>query len=354
MQNQIDVLVAGGGPVGLAAAIEARLTGLSVVVCEPRTTPVDKACGEGLMPGAVRALERLGVVPHGRPFAGIRYACGDTVVDHRFRVGPGLGVRRTVLHWALAERAAGLGVQTASVRVADVQQDGAGVTAGGVRARWLLACDGLHSSVRRDLELERPAAIGRRSRTGAGHGPGARFGVRRHFAVRPWSEFVEVHWTPCAELYVTPVDENLVGVAVLGGKGLDYETVLDEAPALRARLGAAPAVSALRGAGPLRQVARRRVAGRVLLVGDAAGYLDALTGEGVRLGLAQAGAAVAAIRDGRPDRYEQEWRRITRDYRVLTGALLGAASRPALRRRIVPLASRLPGLYGAVVDRLAA
>lgn len=342
MPPDVDVIVAGGGPVGLAAAIEARLAGLTVAICEPRRAPVDKACGEGLMPGAVRALERLDVYPAGVPFDGIRYVAGDVAVDHRFRAGPGRGVRRTELHEALTARLAGLGVSADPVRVDAVPQDATGVTAGGRRARWLLACDGLHSAVRRDAGLSRPLS-----------GP-PRFGLRRHFRMPPWSEFVEVHWTPAAEVYVTPVAADLVGVAVLGGRGLDYEAVLAQAPGVRERLDGVPVESALRGAGPLRQSARRRVAGRVLLVGDAGGYVDALTGEGIRLGLAQARAAVAAIVSGRPDRYERDWRRITRDYRVLTGALLGAAARPALRPRIVPLAGRLPWLYGAIVDRLAA
>lgn len=349
------MLVAGGGPVGLAAAIEARLAGLSVMVVEPRPAPIDKACGEGLMPGAVHALARLGVEPPGRAFAGITYSDGRRSVSHRFALGPGLGVRRTVLHDALTKRAADLGVVVMAARVAQVESSRYGVTvrttpaANGMSSQataplhgsWLLACDGLHSDVRRLLGLAQPVAAARR------------FGMRRHFRVEPWSEFVEVHWTPHAEIYVTPVADDEIGVAVLGARGLDYGSVIDEAPAVQRRIASAEPVSPLRGAGPLLQRTSRRTAGRVLLAGDASGYVDALTGEGIRLGLAQAGAAVEAIVTGRADRYERAWRRLTRDYRVLTSALVGAAERPALRRRIVPLASRLPRLYGAIVDRLA-
>lgn len=344
----IDVAVAGGGPVGLAAAIEARLAGLSVVVCEPRAAPVDKACGEGLMPGAVRALERLGVRPEGAPFVGIRYVAGSRAAEHRFSAGPGLGVRRTALHEALALRAGELGACVLPVRVARVDQGSGGVTvADGVSARWLLACDGLHSTVRRELGLDRESSGGGRL-----YPPGRRFGLRRHYEIAPWSEFVEVHWTRSAEVYVTPVGERLVGMAVLGGPGRDYDAVLREV-GLADRLAGVEPGSTLRGAGPLRQRTVRRTAGRVLLVGDAAGYVDALTGEGLRIGLAQARAAVAAVAAGRPEQYEGSWRRITWDYRALTTALVAAGSRPRVRRRIVPLAERLPGLYGAIVDRLA-
>lgn len=349
-----DVLVAGGGPVGLAAAIEARLAGLSVMVVEPRPAPIDKACGEGLMPGAVHALARLGVEPAGRAFAGITYSDGRRSVSHRFALGPGLGVRRTVLHDALAKRAADLGVVVTAARVGEVETDGDGVTVrttpsngsssqaiAALRGRWLIACDGLHSDVRRLLGLARPVTAARR------------YGTRRHFRVEPWSEFVEVHWTPHAEIYVTPVADDEIGVAVLGARGLDYESVIHEAPAVRRRIASAERASALRGAGPLLQRTSRRATGRVLLAGDASGYVDALTGEGIRLGLAQAQAAVEALVAERPDHYERIWRRLTRDYRLLTSALVGAAHRPALRRRIVPLACRLPRFYGAIVDRLA-
>jgi len=338
-----DLLVVGGGPVGLSAAIEARLAGLSVVLCEPRAGPVDKACGEGLMPGAVRLLSRLGVDPPGRDFTGIRYVDGGRTVEHRFRSGPGRGVRRTVLHEALAARAAQMGVQTVHARVGHVRQDLEGVsTADGLRARWLFACDGLHSSIRRQLGLQRSS-----------HRP-ARYGLRRHFRVAPWSDSVEVHWTPEAEVYVTPVGDDLVGVAVLGRRDVDYERVLDLASGVRERLEGAEAASDLRGAGPMWQSTARRTAGRILLVGDAGGYVDALTGEGIRLGLAQVRAAVAAVAAGRPGDYERAWRRQSRDYRLLTAALVTAAGRRRVRRRIVPLAERLPRVYGAIVERLAA
>ena len=109
----------------------------------------------------------------------------------------------------------------------------------------------------------------------------------------------------------------------------------------------------MRGAGPLRQRSRRRVAGRVLLVGDAAGYVDALTGEGIALGLAQARAAVDAVAAGRPDRYERAWRRLGWRHDLLTKGLLAAARHPALRGRVVPAAAALPWVFGAAVNQLA-
>jgi flavin-dependent dehydrogenase len=334
-----DVLVVGGGPVGLAAAVEATLAGLRAVVVEPRDGPVDKACGEGLMPGAVAALARLGVHPHGHPLTGIRYLDARRRVTHPFRDRPGLGVRRTTLHAALAARADELGVERVTAKVTDLAQDADSVTAAGLRARWLFGCDGLHSTVRRLAGLETAA-----------RGP-RRYGVRRHFRVAPWADVVEVHWGPTAEAYVTPVDAGLVGVALLGPPRTDFTATLATFPELAGHLAGAEPDAPVRGAGPLRQRTSARTRGRVRLVGDASGYVDALTGEGLRVGLAQAAAAVATL-DAPPERYERAWAASTRDYRHLTSGLVAAATSP-LRGGIVPLAAHAPALFGAIVERLA-
>jgi flavin-dependent dehydrogenase len=103
----------------------------------------------------------------------------------------------------------------------------------------------------------------------------------------------------------------------------------------------------------LRQVVSRRVAGRVLLVGDAAGYEDALTGEGISLALKQSAAAVDAIVNETPASYEQAWHRITRDYRLLTRALVLASSPRAVRCAVVPTCTLLPAVFGRGINILA-
>ena len=135
--GMIDVLVVGGGPVGLATAIRCALAGLSVTVAEPRGAPIDKACGEGVMPAAVRRLAALGVRPDGHPLRGIRYVDERHQADARFTRGDGLGVRRTVLHAALAERAAALGIPVLPARVTAFEQHASHVTAAESRpATW--------------------------------------------------------------------------------------------------------------------------------------------------------------------------------------------------------------------------
>ena len=90
----------------------------------------------------------------------------------------------------------------------------------------------------------------------------------------------------------------------------------------------------------------------MLLVGDAAGYVDALTGEGVALALA--GRRTGALRAHRPPAgYEQAWRRVSRRHRLLTGTLLWARHRPRLASGIVPAAASLPGVFKALINQLA-
>jgi flavin-dependent dehydrogenase len=336
----IDLLVAGGGPVGLATALYARRAGLDVVVAEPRAGAIDKACGEGLMPAAVHALSELGVNVDGRPFRGIRYLAGGQRAQALFKDGPGLGVRRTALHAALRTAVVEQGIEVVERPVARVEQDDYCVFAAGVEARYLAVADGLHSPVRRLLGLDRPS-------------PGrARYGIRRHYHVRPWTDLVEVYWSLHGEAYVTPVSEALVGVAILTSRRAPFEEQLSGFPALLEHLPTG-GVTKARGAGPLRQSPRGRVQGRALLVGDAAGYVDALTGEGMAAGLASAAALVASVLADDPASYERRWRRATRRYRLLTHSLLWARDRRVLRPAIVPAATALPRVFGAAVNLLA-
>jgi flavin-dependent dehydrogenase len=331
-----DLLIVGGGPGGLATALQARRHGLSVVVAEPREDPIDKACGEGLMPGGLAELMSLGVDPAGMPFRGIAYVSAQRRAEALFRNGPGRGVRRTTLHAALEARAKEQDTEWIRTKVTSVQQDAHGVTAAGVRAKWLVGADGLHSTVRRSVGIKATAGTPRR------------YGVRWHFTVPAWSEFVEVYWSRLGEAYVTPVEPDLVGVAILSRGQPDLAWF----PRLARHLAGADRGQA-RGCGPLRQVVSRRVAGRVLLVGDAAGYEDALTGEGVSLAVKQAASAVDAIVNETPASYEAAWHRVTRNYRLLTRAVVLASTPRLTRPAVVPAFERLPGVFRFGINILA-
>jgi flavin-dependent dehydrogenase len=344
-----DLAIVGGGPAGLATAIWAAQRGLSSVVLEQRLLPLDKACGEGLMPPGVAALAAMGVeVPAwGRtPFVGIRYIDGAVIAEGRFQGGPGWGVRRTALVQGMVGRARALGVDMRYGCPASAWRRSAGgrveveTPRGSVQARVLVGADGLVSRVRRE------AGLGRQRRDQG------RFGVRRHYRLAPWSSFVEVYWGDGAEAYITPVGASLVGIAFLwDGTGETFDDLLARFPALRDRLGDAPTESETRGGGPFRQRVRRRHTEDVALVGDAAGYLDALTGEGLTLAFHCAGALVEVLAHGKSLRaYESDYRRLSRTYYWVTGLLLAVRKRPWLRRRMMNALARQPGLF----DRLLA
>jgi len=359
--GSFDVAVAGGGPAGLATAIFAAEASLSTVLFERRTGPPDKACGEGLMPAGVRALEALGARERigsadCAKFVGIRYVHEDGSCAEGRLPSPGLGVRRTALTSALAQRAVESGVEirwecpvegfTTTVRSVAVATGGGEVT-----AQVLVAADGLHSPLRRFAGLDLPSRSPQR------------LGLRQHFRLAPWSKFVEVHLGEGMEAFVTPAGDERVGVAFLWEKEAvpgpaSFESFLLRFPALAARLVHAPADSKPRGAGPLAQRARSRIADRFVMVGDAAGYLDAITGEGISLAFAGAQALGAilptALARGATREallpYDRAVGREFRRYALACRAVLALARRPRARRPILGFLGSHPRLF----DRLIA
>jgi flavin-dependent dehydrogenase len=332
-----DVLIVGGGPAGLATAIFAASEGFEVALLERRRFPVDKPCGEGLMPRGVALLEAMGArIEKSYPFEGIRYIDESNVAEARFPEGHGLGIRRTELSRALLARARELGVSIREeTRVEAVIQwrDGATVSfaEGSLDAKWVVVADGLGSLV---PGAARGGRVSRMSRVGRVRMP--RYGFRRHYRLRPWSTFVEVHWGNGAEAYVTPVGEEEVGVAVLWHeRAPSWDAMLSRFPHLEERLSGAEALSSIRGAGPFRRRPRRVTAGRLALVGDASGYVDAITGEGIAIGFECARALARSLKEGGLASYESAHRSAMRRYRGTTELVLALAAFSWLRRRVV-------------------
>ena len=187
---------------------------------ERRRGPVDKACGEGLMPHALRQLRGLGADPPGMPFHGITYLDGRRRVTGRFRAGPGRGVRRTVCTPALLDAATAAGVQHRARRGRPVD------------ARTRRRCAAATSA---PATWPPPTGCTRRSAPRSGwparrraRGGGASAVI---ISMTPWSDCVEVHWSGGAEAYVTPVADDCVGVAILTSHRARFDEHLEAFPA---------------------------------------------------------------------------------------------------------------------------
>jgi len=313
-----EVMIVGGGPAGLAAAIALRQRGIDCTVVEARPAGIDKACGEGLMPDSRETLDQLGIsltAADGHPFHGIRFANSAHRVDACFPCGTGIGVRRPHLHALLTARAEQTGVRilwNSRVQLPQVEPAPVGalrtalpvyrtalVNGQPLRFRWLIGADGQASTVRRWAGLDRA-----RTRS-------VRFGFRTHYRVAPWSKFVEVHWARGGQLYITPVGPDCVCVVyITRNPRCDRANVLADFPEVAARLAGAETVSTQRGAVTASCKLRNVATDFVALIGDASGSADAITGEGLAISFRQALALADSIHSGSLQPYRRAHRQI--------------------------------------------
>jgi menaquinone-9 beta-reductase len=339
--NTSDIFIVGGGPAGLAAAIAARQRGLEVSVADGARPPIDKPCGEGLMPDACAALAKLGIAirsEESHAFRGIRFVSGELSAEAGFPKGSGIGIRRTALHRLMIARAEALGVSLLwQTPVTGLHPDGVRVGRNVVRTRWVIGADGRGSLVRRWAGLE----AGKQRK---------RFAFRQHFYVSPWNDWMEVHWGANSQIYITPVGLREICVAVASREPhMRLDKALEEFPAIASRLRGAACSSTERGAISSTRELRNVHRGSVALVGDASGSVDCITGEGLGLAFRQADLLAECLAQGDLAKYQREHTALARRPTLMSRLLLALDSSSSLRRRAMRAFGAEPELFSRMV-----
>ena len=334
MAENADVLIVGAGPAGLATAIAARLKGLSVTVADARRPPIEKACGEGLLPKGVAALSQLGIQLNSDvafPIAGIRFCDEVSAVSGQLPHGArSFGLRRTTLHSLLVQRANEVGVSFRwGTRVSDCDPNCA----------WLVGADGQKSIVRKYANL------------GPRRLHSSRFGFRRHFAVTPWTNFVEVYWGKRSEIYVTPTGSGEICVALLASDPqMRIETALHQFPELASRLHNAQPLTAELGGVTMLERYGKVARGRAALVGDASFTVDGITGQGLSLAFQQAIHLGEGLASENLASYEIAHRQIVTGPARMARLLLLLDRNDCLRRTTLRILAEYPNLFARLLS----
>jgi flavin-dependent dehydrogenase len=362
-----DVVIVGGGIAGSALAILLGRRGLRVELLERGTFPREKPCGEGLMPAGVAALRRLGLneTVGGVPFVGIRYHVGARVIPGQFpsvhgRPATGMGQRRWRLDEVLFNAAAdtpGVEARTGCGVDGPLREGGrvVGCTADGRehRAVLVVGADGLNSRFRRLLGLDAPPS--RR----------VRVGLRTHFRLAEGMatpSWVDVYLGRRHELYVTPLPAGEVLVAGLAERDalrrpgdLVLREWIGQQPPLAEQLKGATQLTRVEGRSPLTQQAIRAVGPGFALLGDAAGFLDPITGGGMAQALLTAELLARHAEGGLGSgdswlwAFEAERRALLRDYRWLTSFVLALADHRWAADALLALLAAAPSMMSHLV-----
>jgi geranylgeranyl reductase family protein len=302
-----DVLVVGAGPAGSAAAAALAHAGRDVLLVESRSHPRAKTCAEYASPRLAEELERLGV-PDWRaaavPLDAMHVVRGTTRVPIAYRDRNGArtawGLDRMDFDALLARHAVARGaVLLERTRLVEVEHDEgrvAGAVLAGpdgtvrVRCGWLVGADGARSRVARALGVERlligPRRLGLVARYEGGD------------ALRDHGE-MHVARNHYVGLAPTPGGQLNVGMALPldapGTAGARYAAAIAALPAVAERLHGLRRLTAIRGASPIGHRVARPAGPGWLLVGDAAGFVDPFTGEGIYRALRSARLAAGAL-----------------------------------------------------------
>ena len=336
-------MVVGGGPAGLATAIAARLKGFGVTVLDARKPPIDKACGEGILPKGVSALRSLGInldSASAVPFFGLQFSDESSCVGAAFASGVAYGIRRTALHRLLVERAMDLGVSFAwETRALRFAANSVETNRRSHSFRWLVGADGESSAVAKF------AGLAPRHRTRP------RFGFRRHYEIEPWNDRVECRWGEKCQMVVTPAGRREVCVSFFTSDPSNrLDRVMNFFPEVARRISAARPISSEAGAVTLLRRARGVARGNVALVGDASCTVDGIAGMGLSLALQQAIRLADALARDELSEYESAHRQLVRTPMRITRFLLAMSASSLLRRKTLRLLSANPAFLSKMIS----
>jgi flavin-dependent dehydrogenase len=337
-----EVIVVGGGPAGIVAAIAARRQGLRATVLDARTPPIDKPCGEGILPQGIAALKLLDIsfpAESGYPFRGIQFVDGKHSARADFSGVTGFSVRRLKLHQLLVNHAIEVGVDFRwGARVIQIDSEHVMTANGKFSYRWLVGADGQNSLVRKWAGLD--------SRTA----PRKRFGFCSHFQVKPWSDVAEVHWAQGCQIFITPMAGQEVGVAVISrDSGLRLERALRRFPALAVKLQEAKQTTRESGDATSLRILPAVTRGRAALIGDASGTVDAVTGHGLSLSFQQAIPLAEAMKLNDMAHYQTAHKQISAVPIMMSRLMRAMGGSDWIRGKAIRMFQKTPGLFSKLL-----
>jgi flavin-dependent dehydrogenase len=333
-----EVIVIGAGPAGIVAAIAAQKRGKQVIVLDARKPPIDKPCGEGILPQGIAALGKLGIslpAESAFPFRGIRFVDENNSVRADFADETGLSVRRVKLHQLLVDQAMDAGVKFRwGARVTQIDKHALMTPLESFSYDWLIGADGQNSQIRKWAGLD---PLTRRKK---------RFGFCSHFNLEPWSDVAEVHWAHGCQIFITPMRGHEVGIAVISrDPQLRFDKAIKRFPFLAEKLsGVKPTTRELGDTTSLR-ILPAVTNGRIALIGDASGTVDAVTGHGLSLSFQQAISLAESIEQRNLAFYESSHKTIASIAITMSRLMLLMSESDWIRRRTLRLLQITPSLF---------
>ena len=364
--EKYDVVIVGAGPAGGACAIALARQNLKVALLEKRSLPGAKACGEGILPPGVHHLRDLGILKYintdeCRPIKGIRYTINNLSADATFSEGLGLGINRLILSKAILNTLK----EYPNIKLIETEFNNythplvhfGKAKSQSIKTDFLVGADGLRSTVRKSLSLKLKKPFFKR------------WAMTGHFAIEPWSPLVEIYLNHHIEAYITPTGPNEINVVLMWApddlppvKGPElFFSLLKYFPDLYNRLKNHSLSHKAHAIGPFQHRPTKLFSSNhAALIGDAAGYIDPLSGEGINLGL-YSGRLLAevighnlktkqALRAADLKHFQEKFLKHAAPHALLTYSLLYLQRQPRIFEKVVKYLDQHPRILRTLMS----